>query len=146
MRSLVLALCLVLALPAAAQEMPRFPKAGPPEPLPDASCDTAMADTGEWLVGRWVAPMARWEFMRQGAGLVFRLDQKSGINNDFGWREGASITGTVQAVTGCTVKLAASDGGAVFAFDGVLTEGGKIYGAASNKAGQSVRYVLRRER
>jgi hypothetical protein len=130
-----------LARPSAAEDFPRSPKIGPPEPLPEASCDTTKSDGGAWLQGRWVAPMARWDF----AGTEFRLEQKSGHNTDFGWKEGGVIAGRIEAVSACSVRLAAGEAGR-FAFEGVLTEAGKIYGFASNAKGDRVRYVLRREK
>lgn len=135
---------LFAALPAAAQDLPQFPKIGPPEPLPEATCDTARASDGAWLLGRWVAPQARWEFARDAGGIGWVLDQKSSVGSNFGWREGAQITGTVTKVTGCTVQLSAGAG--AFAFEGVLTEAGKLYGFATNPKGEHVRFVLRRER
>ena len=47
---------LALTLPAWAEDFPQGPKAPPPEPLPEAVCDTARPDAGDWLVGNWVAP------------------------------------------------------------------------------------------
>lgn len=145
MRPLITALAvLLLAAPVAAQDLPQGPKAGPPEPLPDAACDTGVASDGAWLLGRWVAPQARWEFARADASIAWTLDQKGAVGANFGWREGARITGTVTRVTGCTVALSAGEG--AFAFEGVLTESGKLYGFATNPKGERVRFVLRRER
>lgn len=144
MRPLLAALALSLAVPAAAEDLPQGPKAGPPEPLPEAACDTTLPNNGAWLLGRWVAPQARWEFTRGDAALTWVLDQKGSIGSNFGWREGARITGTVTKVTGCTVTLIAGEG--AFAFDGVLTDSGKLYGFATNPKGDHVRFVLRRER
>ncbi|TAN63050.1 MAG: hypothetical protein EPN20_10275, partial [Magnetospirillum sp.] len=91
---------IALGLPAWADDLPRGPKAAPPEPLPEATCDTARADTGDWLVGRWVAPYSKWEFQRAaGGGLVWTLDQKPDINRSLGWKEGARIDGKVAAVS-----------------------------------------------
>lgn len=145
MRPLVIAaLALSLAVPAAAQDLPQGPKAGPPEPLPEAGCDTARANDGAWLLGRWVAPQARWEFSRGDTAIAWTLDHKGSVGSNFGWREGARITGAVTKVTGCTVTLSAGEG--AFAFEGVLTESGKLYGFATNAKGDHVRFVLRRER
>jgi hypothetical protein len=144
---LAAAAVLVLALPAQAQDFPKSPKIGPPEPLPEAVCDSTQASGGDWLVGKWVAPQAKWEFSRKDGALVWTLEQKAGINGEFGWREGAAITGTVQAISPCTLRaVAGSQGDVAFTFDGVLVEGSRIFGYATNKAGQQVRYVLRRER
>lgn len=141
--ALILALMLAAA-PAAAQELPQFPKIAPPEPLPEATCNTTLANNGEWLLGRWVAPQARWEFTRAGEGIAWTLDRKGGANADFGWQDGAQITGTAEKVTGCTVALVAGQG--AFRFEGVLTEGGKLFGYATNRKGENVRFTLRRER
>lgn len=140
----VLAALLLAAAPAMAQELPQFPKAGPPEPLPEASCDTGLANNGEWLLGRWVAPQAKWEFARANGGIAWTLDRKGGMNQEFGWRDGAQISGTADKVTGCTVHLTAGEG--AFQFEGVLTDGGKLYGFATNTKGERVRFTLRRER
>ena len=142
------AFLLAFGLPALAEDLPQGPKVAPPEPLPEAECDTAKSDTGEWLVGRWVAPYSKWEFRRSAAGdLVWTLDQKPDINRSLGWKEGAHIDGKVTAVSACSLRLTAGDGGEVaFAFDGVRTGDGKIYGYAVNVSGQQLRWVLRRER
>lgn len=142
--SAALAALLLVTAPAGAADLPQFPKAGPPGPLPEPACDTGLANSGEWLVGRWVAPHTKWSFTRQGQAIGWTLERRGSINEGFGWREGATITGTVDSVTGCTVTLKAGEGD--FLFDGVLTEGGKLYGFATNKAGEQVRFVLRRER
>jgi len=138
------ALVVAAASPVGAQELPQFPKAGPPQPLPEASCDTSLANNGEWLLGRWVAPQTRWEFTRSGGTIAWTLDRKGGLNADFGWQDGAQITGTVENVTGCTVMLVAGEG--AFRFEGVLTETGKLFGFATNRKGEAVRFTLRRER
>ena len=138
------ALLLAAALPAAAEDLPQFPKVGPPEPLPEAPCDTARPSTGDWLLGRWVAPQARWEFSRSGEGLAWTLERKGGMNSDFGWQDGAQISGTAEKITGCTVSLVAGQG--AFHFQGVLTESGKLYGFATGRKGDVVRFTLRRER
>lgn len=137
-------LSLVAAMPAAAENLPQFPKIGPPEPLPEAACDTALPNNGDWLVGRWVAPQTRWEFTRAGGALAWTLDRKGGLNGDFGWQDGAQISGGVEAVSGCTVTLVAGQG--AFRFQGVLTDGGKLYGFATSRKGEVVRFTLRRER
>lgn len=144
MRPAAFALACLLALPAAAQDLPQFPKIGPPEPLPEATCDTQATNNGAWLLGRWVAPQARWEFVRGDGAIAWTLDQKGGVGANFGWREGAQITGTVTRLSACTVSLSAGEG--AFAFEGVLTDGGKLYGFATNPKGEHVRFVLRRER
>lgn len=149
MRRAALALCcLFLAVPAAlAEDLPKGPKAPPPEPLPDATCDTTKADSGDWLVGRWVAPYSKWEFKRDAQGLVWKLEQKPDINRDLGYKQGTVIEGKVEAISACTMKLVATENGeTAFAFEGVRTEDGKIYGYAANKAGQNARWTLRRER
>ncbi|ARJ64420.1 hypothetical protein WV31_01270 [Magnetospirillum sp. ME-1] len=149
MRRAALALCcLFAAIPAAlAEDLPKGPKAPPPEPLPDAPCDTAKADSGDWLVGRWVAPYSKWEFKREPQGLAWKLEQKPDINRDLGYKQGTVIEGKVDAVSPCTMKLTATENGeTAFAFEGVRTEDGKIYGYAVNKAGQNARWTLRRER
>lgn len=142
-RRAAFALALTLAFPAAAEDLPQFPKIGPPEPLPEAACDTRQANDGAWLLGRWVAPQARWEFLRTDSAIVWTLEQKAKVGN-FGWREGAQITGTVTKVSNCTVTLTAGEG--AFVFEGVLTDTGKLYGVAINPKGEAVRFVLRRER
>lgn len=152
MRRAALAACCLLAAvtvmgPALAQDLPKGPKAPPPEPLPDATCDTAKADSGDWLVGRWVAPFSRWEFKRDAQGLVWKLEQKPDINRDLGYKQGTVIEGKVTAISPCTMNLQATENGeTAFAFEGVRTEDGKIYGYALNKAGQNARWILRRER
>jgi hypothetical protein len=148
MRRAVLALCCLFAIsPALAQDLPKGPKAPPPEPLPDASCDTAKADSGDWLVGRWVAPYSKWEFKREAQGLVWKLEQKPDINRELGYKQGTVIEGKVAEISACTLRLTAVENGeTAFDFEGVRTEDGKIYGYASNKAGKGVRWTLRRER
>ncbi len=123
--------------------LPQFPKIRPPQPLPEAACDTTLANNGDWLLGRWVAPQTRFEFSRAAPAIQWSLDRK-GTSDEFGWQSGAIITGTVTTVTGCTARLSA--GGDAFVFEGVLTDEGKLYGYATNKAGAAVRFVLRRER
>ncbi len=140
-------LLLASALPVSAEDLPQGAKLGPPEPLPEASCDTSRADAGGWLVGRWVAPYSRWEFSSSSAGLAWRLEQKPDINAAAGWKDGATLTGPVQAVSACSMRLVAGEGGEeAFTFDGILTDDGKIYGFAVNRSGQRKRWVLRRER
>ena len=142
------AVLFAVSLPVLADDLPQGPKAAPPEPLPEAECDTAKPDNGEWLVGRWVAPYSKWEFRRGGASdLTWSLDQKPDINRSLGWKEGARIDGKVAAVSACTLRLTAGDGSDVaFSFDGVRTADGKIFGYAVNTSGQQLRWVLRRER
>lgn len=145
MRFTFLLLGLLAAAPAWADEnLPQFPKVGPPPPLPEATCDTALANDGGWLVGRWVAPQTRWEFLREGHAIVWVMDRKGNLNGEFGWQDGTRITGTTEQVTGCTVHLVADQG--AFRFDGVLTDGGKLFGYATNAKGGNVRFTLRRER
>jgi hypothetical protein len=144
MRILAPLALLLAAAPALAQELPQFPKVGPPEPLPEAFCDTKQPNSGEWLLGRWVAPQTRWEFNRTEAAISWTLDRKGGMNQDFGWQDGAQITGTTEAVSGCTVTLVAGQG--AFRFEGVLTDSGRLYGFATNTKGDMVRFTLRRER
>ncbi|CAA7613199.1 hypothetical protein [Magnetospirillum sp. UT-4] len=144
-RAVLLASCLLLlALPAAAQDLPQFPKAGPPEPLPEAPCDTALANNGEWLLGRWVSPQSRWEFTRKDGAILWSLDRKGSAAGDFGWYESTRIDGRVDKVTGCTVAMTAGQG--AFVFEGVLTDPGKLFGFATNAKGAHVRFTLRRER
>lgn len=139
---------IALSLPAFADDLPQGPKMPPPDPLPEVSCDTAKADSGDWLVGRWVSPYAKWEFRRAAGGdLVWTLDQKPDINRSLGWKEGANIDGKVAAISACTLRLTAGDNGEVaFTFDGVKTDEDKIYGYAVNTSGQQLRWVLRRLR
>ena len=136
------------ALPAAAAEdedrLPQFPKAGPPNPLPEAACDTRRADAGDWLLGRWVGPQTALAFTRGGESITWVMDRKSNAG-EFGWTAGAVFDGRVAAVTGCTVRLTAGPDDA-FVFEGVLTGEGRLYGYAVNKAGADVRFVLRREK
>ncbi|MGE5504936.1 MAG: hypothetical protein ACM31L_10980 [Actinomycetota bacterium] len=146
MRLLTLTIALLMAAPALAQELPQGPKAGPPQPLPDPECDTSLPNNGEWLVGRWVAPLSKWEFTRNGKDLAFRFEQKPGHNAEYGWRDGAVITGTVTKLSGCTVEMGAREGDASFTFEGVQIDGGRIFGYAISTDGKHVRYTLRRER
>jgi hypothetical protein len=148
MRRAALALCCLFAASSAmAQDLPKGPKAPPPEPLPDATCDTAKADSGDWLVGRWVAPYSKWEFKRETQGLVWKLEQKPDINRDLGYKQGTVIEGKVTEISACTLKLLGSENGeTVFSLEGVRTEDGKIYSYATSKSGQSARWTLRRER
>ncbi len=86
MRRAALALCcLLISTPALAQDLPKGPKAPPPEPLPDAPCDAAKADSGDWLVGRWVAPFSKWQFKRDAQGLVWKLEKKPDLNREMGY-------------------------------------------------------------
>lgn len=144
MRFAVILAALVAAVPAWAQELPQFPKIAPPEPLPEAICDTTLANNGEWLLGRWVAPQSRWEFTRSGAAIAWTLERKGSANQDFGWQDGTQITGAAEHVSGCSVVLTAGQG--AFRFQGVLTDSGKLYGYATNRKGEVVRFTLRRER
>lgn len=144
MRPVLMLALLLAATPALADDLPQFPKVAPPEPLPEASCDTTLANNGEWLLGRWVAPQARWEFTRAPGGIAWTLERKGGMNADFGWQDGAQITGAAEKVTGCTVVLVAGQG--AFRFEGVLTESGKLFGFATSRKGEVVRFTLRRER
>jgi len=165
MRPAIIALLCLLAFPllaarpaaAAAAEsdggdagkMPQFPKIRPPQPLPEAICDTGRASGGEWLLGRWVGPQTALAFARgsdvQGGGsITWVLDRKSAAG-EFGWAPGATIDGKVAAVSPCTVRLVAGPDDA-FVLDGVLTDEGRLYGTAVNKDGANVRFVLRRER
>lgn len=134
----------MLALPALAQDLPQFPKIAPPSSLPEAACDTGVANSGDWLLGRWVSPQSRWEFKRQDGALVWSLDRKGSINTGFGWSDGTRLDGVVRAISACSFTLSA--GNDQFVMDGVLTEDGKIYGAAANPKGDTARFLLRRER
>ena len=144
----LLTLGLVAALPVAAADgdepFPQFPKIRPPQPLPEATCDVQHANGGDWLLGRWVGPQTALAFSRGGDAIAWVLDRKSAAG-EFGWAAGATIDGKVAAVTACTVHLIAGPDDA-FVFDGVLTEEGRLYGTAVNKAGANVRFVLRREK
>lgn len=144
MRLIAALLLVALATPVGAQELPKFPKAGPPEPLPEPACDTALPNNGEWLIGRWVSPQTKWSFARQAQSIAWTMDRKGALGEGFGWQDGATITGTVDKVSGCTVTMSAGQG--AFVFEGVLTDGGKLYGFATNKKGDHVRFTLRRER
>lgn len=144
MRIAVILAALLVAAPALAQDFPQGPKAGPPEPLPDAVCDTSLANNGDWLIGRWVGPQAKWEFTRKAETIAWTLERKGGVNQDFGWQDGAVITGIADRTTACTIHLSAGEG--AFQFEGVLTEGGKLFGFATNRKGDHVRFTLRRER
>ncbi|BAE49633.1 hypothetical protein [Paramagnetospirillum magneticum] len=148
MRRAALALCcLLISVPALAEDMPKSPKAPPPEPLPDATCDTTKADAGDWLAGRWVAPYSKWEFKRDAQGLTWKLEQKPDLNSNLGYKQGTVIEGKVSELSACTLRLTAVENGeTAFDFEGVRTEDGKIYGYATNKAGQGARWTLRRER
>lgn len=141
---LAAALFAILALPALAADFPKSPKIGPPEPLPDAICDLSVPSDGEWVVGNWVAPRTKWIFARDGGDLVWTMERKAQINEGFGWRDGATISGTVERITGCTIALKAGEG--AFSFDGVLTDRGHLFGYATNTRGDNVRFTLRRER
>lgn len=143
-RILIATLLAGLFFPVGAQELPQFPKAGPPEPLPEAACDTTSANNGEWLVGRWVSPQTKWSFVRQGQAIAWTMERKSALSDGFGWQEGSTITGMVDKVSGCTVTMSAGEGR--FVFEGVQTEGGKLYGFATNPKGDRVRFTLRREK
>jgi len=147
LRLVLAAMLSLLAVPALAQDLPQGPKAPPPDPLPEPLCDAARPDSGDWLVGRWVMPYGRWDIRREAGGLAWTLEQKPDINAALGWKDGARIDGTVQAVSACTLRLVAGEGGGTaFAFDGVRTEDGRIYGYATSRAGQRIRWTLRRER
>lgn len=151
MRKILILAVLAAAIPALAlaEDLPQFPKVAPPEPLPDAVCDTTLASTGDWLIGRWVAPQTRWDFSRNSGGIAWTLERKGGMNSEFGWQDGTQIDGIADKITGCTIHLSAGpqkDGAAAFQFQGVLTEAGKLYGFATNRRGENVRFVLRRER
>lgn len=135
---------LCLSVPALAQELPKFPKAGPPETMPEPPCDATVANNGDWLVGNWVSPHSRWKFTRQGDGLVWSLDRSGTINDGLGWSAGAHLDGTVGAVSACSFVLDSGNG--QFVMNAVFTDGGKIYGAAANANGASARFLLRRER
>lgn len=130
--------------PALAEDLPRFPKAGPPAALPEALCDQTQASDGVWLLGRWVSPHSRWEFQRQGQTLVWSLERKGSVDDGMGWSAGTRIDGQVQAVSPCGFTLGAGDG--QFVMEGVLTDGGKLYATAANAKGKTARFVLRRER
>lgn len=149
MRAPLLLAALLLAAPAFAplaladDALPQFPKAGPPQPLPEAGCDTAQASDGAWLLGRWVAPQSRWEFTRDGQAIAWSLERKGNLNGEFGWQDGTRITGTAESVSPCTVHLVAGQG--AFRFEGVLLDG-KVFGYAANTKGDHVRFTLRRER
>lgn len=145
MRLPILAALLLLPAIAFAQELPKGPKAPPPEPLPDATCDTAKPDAGDWLLGHWVAPYSKWEFRRDGVAMNWKLEQKADINKDLGYKEGAVLTGKVDELSACSLKFAARDGEQIaFTFEGVRTEDGRIYGFADNGKGQTARWTLRR--
>lgn len=142
--ALVLAALLAAAAPALAQELPQFPKVGPPEPLPEPACDTTLPNNGAWLLGRWVAPQMRMEFTRAGEAIAWTLERKGGMNADFGWQDGTQISGGAEKLSGCTATLVAGQG--AFRFEGVLTDTGKLFGFATNRRGEVVRFILRRER
>ena len=144
----LLAALLLAALPAAAQDdpdhFPQSPKIGPPRALPEPGCDTSRADGGDWLLGRWVGPQTKLSFGRSGPAITWVLDRASAAG-EFGWAPGGTIDGKVASASACSVHLVAGPDDA-FVFDGVLTEEGRLYGNAVNKAGANVRFVLRREK
>jgi len=142
--SLAAALLMVCGLPALAEDLPQFPKAGPPGSLPEAICDTALPNTGGWLLGRWVSPHSRWEFVRQGNGMAWILDRKGSVDDGMGWSAGTRLDGAVTALSGCSFTIGAGDG--QFTMDGVLTDGGKVFAVATNSKGKTARFLLRRER
>jgi len=147
MRRLALqsALLAALIIPVHAQEdldrLPQFPKLGPPDPLPEASCDTAEANGGGWLLGRWVAPRTRLEFTGKPQAIAWAMDRGGG-GGEFGWSSDSSVEGRVAEVSGCSVRLVADS----FVFQAVLTDGGRLYGFATSKAGADVRMVFQKER
>jgi hypothetical protein len=144
MRAFLALAALLAAAPALADDtLPQFPKAGPPQPLPEAACDTAQASDGAWLIGRWVAPRTRWEFTREDGAIAWSMERKGNLNAEFGWQDGTRIAGTAETVTACTVALVAGQG--AFRFEGVLIDG-KLFGYAANTKGEHVRFTLRRER
>lgn len=144
MRLVFVAACLCAAFPAVAQELPQFPKSGPPDSLPEPVCDTTRADGGDWLLGHWVSPHSRWEFHRQDGALHWVLERKGSVNDTLGWDEGARLDGAVTAVSPCSFTLDGGNG--QFVMNAVLTDGGKVFGVAVNPKGDSVRFLLRRER
>jgi hypothetical protein len=144
MRRLLAALLVAAPLAAHAQELdrlPQFPKIGPPDPLPEATCDTAQASSGAWLLGRWVAPRTRLDVSGQAPGMAWTMDRGGG-GDEFGWKSDARAEGGVADLSGCSVRLVSGD----FVFHAVLTEEGRLYGFATSKAGTDVRMVFRRER
>lgn len=137
----------LLSAPALAEDdFPQSPKIGPPEPLPEASCDTAQKDGGQWLLGRWVAPNAKFEFSRasENEPVSFSLNRKAGFD-EFGWTSETIIKGMVDQLSPCSLRAHAGENGQ-FVFEAVSTAPGKIYGFATNAKGDHVRFILRRER
>lgn len=141
---LALAVCLMAGSVAWGQELPQFPKVAPPQSLPEPICDTAHSDGGDWLLGKWVAPQARWEFGRAGGALTWALEQKGDLSPERGWRDGARLSGAVERVSACSVGLSGGEGR--FSAEGVLTDSGRLFLIATNPEGAQVRYLLRRER
>ena len=122
-----LALALLSAAGAAgAQDLPQGPKLGPPaSPLPEPACDTARPDSGDWLVGAWVAPEGRWEIRREGAALSWR---------------GPAGAGRVLAHSACSLSLGDADG--AVALEAVRSPSGMLYAhLPGDRAGR--RLVLR---
>lgn len=122
-------------------ELPHFPKAKPPQPLPEPVCDATRADAGDWLLGHWTGTGVRLEVRRQGAGVVWHLSGDN-VASKFNVSAVNGLSGTATALSPCTVSLSAGAPSA-FVFEAVLTEDGQLFGYATDPDGDDIRFSLR---
>jgi len=120
------------AAPAWSQDLPQGPKLGPPSGLPEAPCDTARPDSGDWLLGTWGSGAARWQVSRGPAGLIWQRGEG-----------GPLAQGRVAEVSSCSVVLHDTSGGV--ALEGVRSPSGAIYAHGPDSGGAAGRWVLRRQ-
>ena len=120
-----LILAALLAAPAwADDDMPKFPKIAPPDPLPDAAC-AGVANPESWALGDWISPTLR-----------VHVDQKT-----WSITGSASSTGAIVQLEACGLSLSADD---AQIFAGVRAEDGGLYGAYWPAQGKVQRLVFHR--
>ena len=122
--SAILGLAL-LAAPVWAQQIEKFPKAAPPDPLPETQCDGAVTPA-TWGLGQWHSKSAKL-MVEKGR---WHLDSDEG-----------EFSGTAVELTDCAVRLTSSkDGKAVF--EGVRDLDNQLYGVLTIGDDRPSRYVM----
>ena len=117
-----LILLLLLTSPAWGQddELPRFPKIAPPDPLPEPAC-ASVANPRQWGLGEWTNPVLRLHIAESGWTIGGRTQ----------------LSGDKIQLDDCTVSLNE-------VFSGIRTEDGRMYGILRTANGKAERITLSR--
>ncbi len=123
----LLVLALLIVSPAFADDdnLPQFPKIAPPDPLPDAACDS-VAQPLEWGLGDWVAAPIKVHVEKSSWTITGGDKPRSG---------------TVVQAEPCGIDLS-SEQGPVFA--GVRAEDGHLFAALWREDGKVRRMNFKR--